>query len=177
MRARRWGASYSTTVRGSAATAPSRSVRPEPLRGRNPSNTKRPAGSPLVTSAANAADGPGTTSTGWPAATAAAHQPLAGVGDAGHAGVGHDRHPLAPAQAGQDPGTSRASVWSFTTTRRGRSTPGVLEEPSGAAGVLAADGVGRAQGLGRPGRQVAQVPDGRAHEHEHAVGPAPFLTP
>ena len=86
---------------------PAARARPEPLRGRKPSNTKRPAGSPLTTRAASAAEGPGTTSTGCPAATAAAHQALARVGDAGHAGVGHDRDPLAPGQAGEHPRRSR----------------------------------------------------------------------
>ena len=37
----------------------SRSVRPEPLRGRKPSNTNRPVGRPLATRPASAADGPG----------------------------------------------------------------------------------------------------------------------
>ena len=47
-----------------AASAVNRAVRPDPFRGRNPSNTNRPAGNPLTTSAVTAADGPGTTSTG-----------------------------------------------------------------------------------------------------------------
>ncbi len=47
-------------------------MRPEPLRGRKPSTTNRPVGSPLPTRALIAADGPGTTSTRWPAAAAAA---------------------------------------------------------------------------------------------------------
>ena len=44
---------------------------PDPFRGRKPSNTNRPVGSPLVTSAATTADGPGTTSTVPPASTTA----------------------------------------------------------------------------------------------------------
>ena len=46
-------------------------MRPEPLRGRKPSNTNRPVGKPLTTSAAIAADGPAITETEWPALTAA----------------------------------------------------------------------------------------------------------
>ena len=43
-----------------------------PLRGRNPSKANRLVGRPLTTRAAIIADGPGTTSTVWPAAAAAA---------------------------------------------------------------------------------------------------------
>ena len=81
-------------MRRSSRSSASRSRRPDPRRGRNPSNTYRPVGSPDATSAATAADGPGTTSTSKPAADGP-HQPLAGVGDAGRAGVGHDDDALA----------------------------------------------------------------------------------
>ena len=63
MRAMRCGASYSTIVRASVASSASRSARARPDRGRNPSNTNRPAGSPLTTSAATSATGPGTVVT------------------------------------------------------------------------------------------------------------------
>ena len=49
----------------------SRAVRSWPLRGRKPSKTNRPVGSPLMTRAVIAALGPGTVSTVWPAAAAA----------------------------------------------------------------------------------------------------------
>src|SRR5438105_4333149 len=58
-------------VRSSRRSASSRADRAAPFRGRNPSNTKRPVGNPLSTSAAIAADGPGAISTRWPAVDAA----------------------------------------------------------------------------------------------------------
>src|SRR5262245_19104224 len=61
-----------TTVLGSSTSSASRDVRARPDRGRKPSNTKRSVGSPEITSAVTAADGPGTTSTSIPASTHAA---------------------------------------------------------------------------------------------------------
>src|SRR5581483_7418164 len=65
----RLGDSKSTIVRGSPARARSRSRRSPDRRGRNPSKTKRSVGSPEATSAAIAAEGPGTTRTSIPAST------------------------------------------------------------------------------------------------------------
>ena len=128
-----------------------------------------PAGSPLTTSAASAADGPGTTSTGCPARPPPRDQPLAGVGHAGHAGVGDERHPLAAGRGGRAGGAiSRASVCSLTDHERAALDAGERQQLAGAAGVLAAHDVGRGQRLGRPGREVAEVADRRADEHEPA---------
>ena len=63
--ATRLGDSNATSVSGDAKTCSSA----ERLRGRNPANRHRSAGSALATSAARAADGPGSTSTASPAAT------------------------------------------------------------------------------------------------------------
>ena len=91
-------------ARSSVARPPPRSGarhRPDPLRGRNPSKTQRPAGSPLPTTAVTAAEGPGTTSTAYPASRAARTSALPGIGDPGHAGVAHHRHPLAACESVQ----------------------------------------------------------------------------
>ncbi len=67
----RCGASYSTVVRVSLATASRRSFRSTPDRGRNPSNTNLPAGKPLMVTAMIAADGPGVAETTPPASMTA----------------------------------------------------------------------------------------------------------
>ena len=51
---------------------------------------------------------------------------------------------------------------------------GERQELARAAGVLAAHDVGRGQRLGRPGREVAEVPDRRADEHEPARSRSPL---
>ena len=48
---------------------------------------------------------------------------------------------------------------------------GVLEQLAGAAGVLAGDDVGPRQRLDGPGREVAEVADGRADQHERGTAP------
>ncbi len=68
-----------------------RSPRTGPRRGRNPSNTNRSVGKPDSTSAVSTALGPGTDFHREPGVEARAHEPFAGIRDAGHAGVGHVR--------------------------------------------------------------------------------------
>ena len=68
----RCGASYSTSVRGSAASSARRRRRAAARAGRNPSKEKRSQGSPEADSAAIAAFGPGTGETVMPASIAAA---------------------------------------------------------------------------------------------------------
>ncbi len=145
----------------------SRAVRPEPLRGRNPSKTKRPVGSPLATSAVTAADGPGHDLDDVAGVDGGPHQPLAGIGDARHAGVGDHGDPLAPRQPVEHAG-DRARPRCGRSPRRAarRATPACCEQPSGAPGVLAADGVGGRERLDGARRQVAEVADRGAHQHE-----------
>ncbi len=81
--ASRRGDSNSTVVRSSAATAANRARRAVPARGRKPSTANRAVGSPLTTSAASGADGPGTTVTSWPASAAAATSRAPGSDTAG----------------------------------------------------------------------------------------------
>ena len=71
--------------------SPSTSRSSPRLRGRKPRKRHSAAGSPEATSAVIAADGPGSTSTGSPAATRAPHQEEARVGHERHAGVGDER--------------------------------------------------------------------------------------
>ena len=94
-------------------------------------------------------------------------QALAWVGDPGHAGVGDHRDPLAPSQAsrGRSP-TRLGSLWSLTDQQRPALTPGVLEQPAGPAGVLAATIVGPGQRLDGAGREVAEVADRGPDEDE-----------
>ncbi len=80
-----------------------RSRRSRPRRGRKPSNTNRSVGKPESTSAVSTALGPGTTSTASPASRHARHEPLAGIGDAGHPRVGHVGDALAVAHRVDDP--------------------------------------------------------------------------
>ena len=160
-------------VRRSAATSARRAVRPEPLRGRNPSKTNRPAGRPLTTRAVTAADGPGTTSTACPASTAARTSRSPGSEMPGM--------PASVTTATRSPAASRSSTPPMARClgvvvdhdERASVHPGVLQQPPGAPGVLAADGVGVAERLDGARRQVAQVADRRADEHErHRVSPA-----
>ena len=72
VRCSRCGDSNMTTARSaSPATAARRSPRSRPERGTNPSKQNRSVDNPEITSAASAADGPGTVSMGIPSARAA----------------------------------------------------------------------------------------------------------
>ena len=80
----------------------SRSARPAPFRGRNPSNRNRLVGRPDSTSAVSTALGPGTTSTATPRLDARPHEVLARIRDAGHPGVAHVHDPRAAADRVDD---------------------------------------------------------------------------
>ena len=75
-----------------AASSASRRRRSPALRGRKPSKQNRSTGRPETASAVSTADGPGTAVTRMPGLDRGDHQPIAGVGDRRHAGVG-DRPP------------------------------------------------------------------------------------
>ena len=99
--ASRCGASKKTIVRGSAASAARALRRRPPLRGGNPSKVNRSLGRPDTASAVVTADGPGRQVTGTPARDRGGHQPVARIGHAGHAGVGHQQYVVAADQGGQ----------------------------------------------------------------------------
>jgi len=100
------------------------------------------------------------------------HQALPRVTDARHTGVGHHRHPLAPGQAGQDLLHPLGLVVVVDHQQLPGPDAGVLEEAAGAAAVLAGHDVGLGQLLHGPGRQVPEVADGGADQHEGGDGHA-----
>jgi hypothetical protein len=103
-------------------------------------------------------------------------QALAGVGDAGHAGVGHQRDALAPDKPGQHSGDLADLGVLVDHDERPALDAGQGQQLAGAARVLAAHRVGRGQRLGSPGAEVAEVADGGAHQHQRARlghGPSP----
>ena len=123
---------------------PAARVRPLPFRGRKPSNTKRPVGRPLVTNAAIAADGPGTTSTEKPCAVTARTRRSPGSEMPGV--------PASVTTATLSPARSRArtspmrlglGVIVDDQERRLPRDTGPLEQLAGLAAVLAADRVRR----------------------------------
>ena len=168
MRSTRCGASYSTIVRRSAASSARRSRRARPDRGRKPSKTNRPAGSPLVTSAWTSGRRTRDRRHLVPGVEHGAGQPLAGVADAGRAGVGDDGHVTALAEHVEhlaEPGQLGVLV---AHGQPGGADPGVLEQPAGPAGVLAADQPGPGERLDGPRREVAEVADRGGDEDEPA---------
>ena len=124
----RRGDSKTTSVLGSWRSESSRRMRSPGLRGRNPSNVNRSVGRPESTSAASAADGPGTTLHVDPGFDRAVHQAVAGIGDRRHAAVGDERH-RAPRAGGvrSAPRCARARCLR-------RTTPSVCGDPGPGAG-------------------------------------------
>ena len=165
-----------TVVRSSAMSAATRRRRSGPLRGRKPSTQNRSVGSPLTTSAPSTDDGPGHGAHRLAGGGQLRRQPGARVRDPGRAGVADDGHRRARRPRAAATRSSRAASLCPCSDSR-RSPRGPLagcrrrQQGPGAPGVLAADQVGRRQHLARPGREVAQVPDRRGHQHE----PAPPL--
>ena len=110
-----------------------------------------------------AADGPGTTSTTWPAAAAAAHEPLPGIGDARACRRRSPPPPARPGRAGPARRRPRpTSVWSLTVSSFGARDAGVGQQPPGAAGVLAGDHVGPASSSTARGERSPRLPIGVA---------------
>jgi hypothetical protein len=95
-----------------------------------------------------------------------AHHALARVGDARHAGVGHDGHGLASAQPVEDARHLRRLVVVVRRQQLLRPHARGLEQPTGAPRVLAHDDVGLGKGAHGARRQVVEVPDRRADEDE-----------
>ena len=115
---------------------------PSPCAAGTPRTRTGRSGSPLATSAVIAADGPGTTSTGWPASTAARTSRSPGSEMPGMPASVTTATRSPRSSRSSTPAIARTSVWSLTTTSGRRATPGVLEQATGAPGVLAADRVG-----------------------------------
>ena len=159
-------------MRSSPASAASRSARAEPLAGqealeheatggqartrpgrpRPPRARARPRPGGPAPIAARTSRSPGSETPGVPASVTTA-----------------TRSPRAR-RASTSP-TRDASVWSLTVSSFGAGDAGALQQPAGAAGVLAGDGVRPGQRLDGPGRQVAEVADGGGDEHEGAGPP------
>ena len=101
-------------------------MRPEPLRGRNPSKTKRPVGQPAHDERGDRrrrarAPPRRRCRPRWPPATSRSP----GSESAGHPGVAHERPPAHPGRgAPSTSATAAASVWSFTTSSAGPRCPG-----------------------------------------------------
>ena len=164
----RRGDSKTTSVLGSWRRASSRRMRSPGLRGRNPSNAKRSVGRPDSTSAASAADGPGTHPHVDPGFDRAVHQAVAGIGDRGHAAVGDERH-RAPRPEAFDQLVGALAFVAFEERDHRLAERQTVEQAAGPAGVLTCDHVDVGQDLARPGREVAQVADRRAHEPQRSL--------
>ena len=108
------------------------------------------------------------TNPGWGRGPAVAASPDAKpvllVGRVSHPGVADElvgSGPLVVLVDGEEPAARRDA--------------GVGEQPAGAAGVLRGDQVGVAEGLDGSRREVAEVPDGGADEHQPSFGHGPVL--
>ena len=119
-RCSRCGDSKMTTARSvSPAMAANRSPRWRPERGTNPSKQNRSVDNPDITSAASAADGPGTVSTGIPSASAARTRRAPGSltrGVPASVTMATEAPALARSTA---PGVVAASLWRWCDTSRG----------------------------------------------------------
>ena len=111
-------------VRRSAATSASRARAARSLPGQEALEGEAPGGQPAGDQRRDRRRRPGHHLDDVAGRDGGPHEPLARVGDAGHAGVGHHGDPLAPRRAARARRRwPRTSVWSFTTTSGRRSTP------------------------------------------------------
>ncbi len=172
MRCTRCGDSKMTTARSSsAATAASRSARWRPERGTKPSKLKRSVDKPDTTSAASAAEGPGTVSTWIPSARAARTNREPGSltnGVPASVTKAMAAPDLARAHGGRSGGRFVVAV---VRHQSGASYAGMVQQFERPAGVLAVDVVRRCQGIDGARRQVAQVAYGRGDYDDPAAGP------
>ena len=128
-------------ARRSARARPrARRARPPGAAGTRRTRSARPT-SPLATSAVSTAEGPGSTVTGTPAASAAPHEPRARIGDPGHPGVRDERHPLARGEPRQELGDPRRLVVRVQGEEP-RADPVPVEQEPRVPGVLAEDDIG-----------------------------------
>ena len=88
---------------------------------------------------------------------------MAGIGEARHAGVGHESHPCPARDRAHELGDARALVPRMDGEQLRVATirDGSLQKDPSDARVLARDDVGARQRPGGTGRQVLEVADGR----------------
>ena len=97
------------------------------------------------------------------------HQPVAGVGDARHAGVGGEHHALPGEQRLDQGGRARRLVaLEVGDDPAGDGDPQLGGQPPEPAGVLGRDDVGPGELLGQPRRRVRHPADRGRREDEHA---------
>ena len=89
------------------------------------------------------------------------HQPLAGVADAGHPRIGHNGAVFTVHQPPQKLRPAGGGVV-LMVADEGIADLKMIEQLQGHAGVLRGDKIHRPQHLGRTGRKIPQIPDGRA---------------
>ena len=147
----------------------SRRARSPALRGRKPSKQNRSTGRPETASAVSTADGPGHRGDRHVGLDRRGHQPVAGVGDAGHPRVGHQQHPLAGQQRLEQHRRARGLVaLEVGHHPAGDGHAQVGGQPLEPAGVLGGHHVGVGELLGQPGRRVLHPPDRGRGEDEDA---------
>ena len=105
------------------AIARRRSVRTRPDFGRNPKNSKRLVSKPLTTSAASAADGPGTGTTGYPASITAAESRAPGSETSGVPASDTSARSSPRLNASIAIAIRAASLWALSEMRRRFSIP------------------------------------------------------
>ena len=113
--------------------------------------------------------GPGAAVTGSAGVERGAHQPVAGVGDAGHAAVGDHRDDRAAAQRlDQLGGTALLVALEVGDDPAGDGDVEVAGQPGQPPGVLGGDDVGGGEHLAQPGGGVGRVAQRRADQNQSA---------
>ncbi|MEZ5203661.1 MAG: hypothetical protein R2701_04535 [Acidimicrobiales bacterium] len=135
------------------------------------SNANRPVGSLLATSPASGGGRPGHHLDHPACCRHRGHQPLARVRHPRHPGVGDHRDHLARSHPADHLGDDVGLGVLVGDAQRAGAHPRVLEEPAGAARVLAAHKIGGGEDVDGAGRKVAEVADRRADQHQ-ATGTA-----
>ena len=116
------------------------------------------------------ADGPGSTVTRMPGLRCGRHQPVAGIADAGHPGVGDQQDVL----AGDELGQQRRRPARFHVVVVGHDPAGQPDaerggEPAQPPGVLGRDQAGRAESGAEPGRGIGRLADRHGRDRQRAA--------
>ena len=96
------------------------------------------------------------------------HEAVAGVRDAGHAGIADDGDGFTGAGGGDEFGRAAGFVVLVQGDERFAGDAVMGEQRRGMAGVLAGDAVGGFQDFHGTQRDVAEVADGRGNDHDAA---------
>ncbi len=165
----RCGDSYQTLGIPRAIAARNAALRAPDVRGGKPSNTKRRTSKPESTAAQANAVGPGSTSTGMPAARAAATSALPGSLMPGMpASVTTATLPAGGALEDRGGRRRRVVLVIGPDLRAGDAVRG--EQPARDARILGHDQFGLAQRIERAQRDVAQIAERRRNEGQpHAA--------